>query len=183
MALSLPYDLTFAPLDVLTAEEMNEIVQNYTTIAQAFPIDTENILGGSITNAKIADQAITSSKLNYSSVFQNITQSHTLNTNVSQSYATVDTINIAAMPVGAIFFAILKMSFSGTGTDTGVFTRLRYGSVYGSVGQCTNPWGRSLDSWGIFTKNTTNQMYVEATKDNSTEVIAVSDQFAAFRIA
>lgn len=35
MALTLPYpDLDFVPLDILTAEEMNEIVSNYTYIAE-----------------------------------------------------------------------------------------------------------------------------------------------------
>jgi hypothetical protein len=39
MALTLPYpDLDFVPLDILTAEEMNEIVANYTFIASQFPI-------------------------------------------------------------------------------------------------------------------------------------------------
>lgn len=38
MALTLPYpDLDFVPLDILTAEEMNEIVANYTYIANQFP--------------------------------------------------------------------------------------------------------------------------------------------------
>ena len=38
MALILPYpNLDFVPLDVLTAEEMNEIVANYTFIANQFP--------------------------------------------------------------------------------------------------------------------------------------------------
>jgi hypothetical protein len=39
MALTLPYpSMSFVPLDVLTAEEMNHIVSNYTYIANQFPI-------------------------------------------------------------------------------------------------------------------------------------------------
>ncbi len=39
MTLTLPYpSLDFVPLDILTAEEMNEIVANYTYIANQFPI-------------------------------------------------------------------------------------------------------------------------------------------------
>lgn len=54
MALTLPYpSLSFVPLDVLTAEEMNEIVANYTYIANQFPIATSNLANGSVTNAKI----------------------------------------------------------------------------------------------------------------------------------
>lgn len=44
MALTLPYpDLDFVPLDVLTADEMNQIVANYTYISNQFPITSENI--------------------------------------------------------------------------------------------------------------------------------------------
>jgi hypothetical protein len=44
MALTLPYpSMSFVPLDVLTAEEMNHIVSNYTYIANQFPISGANI--------------------------------------------------------------------------------------------------------------------------------------------
>lgn len=53
MALTLPYpSMSFVPLDVLTAEEMNHIVSNYTYIANQFPIATDNIANGAITPAK-----------------------------------------------------------------------------------------------------------------------------------
>ncbi len=54
MALTLPYpSLDFVPLDVLTAEEMNEIVANYTYIANQFPIGTANIASSAVTADKI----------------------------------------------------------------------------------------------------------------------------------
>lgn len=44
MALTLPYpSLDFVPLDVLTAEEMNQIVANYTYISNQFPISQANL--------------------------------------------------------------------------------------------------------------------------------------------
>lgn len=44
MALTLPYpSMSFVPLDVLTAEEMNHIVSNYTYIANQFPISGANM--------------------------------------------------------------------------------------------------------------------------------------------
>ena len=44
MALTLPYpSLVFVPLDVLTADQMNEIVANYEYIANQFPIGASNI--------------------------------------------------------------------------------------------------------------------------------------------
>lgn len=44
MALTLPYpSLVFVPLDILTADQMNEIVANYEYIANQFPIAASNI--------------------------------------------------------------------------------------------------------------------------------------------
>lgn len=44
MALTLPYpSMSFVPLDVLTAEEMNHIVSNYTYIANQFPVSGSNM--------------------------------------------------------------------------------------------------------------------------------------------
>lgn len=66
MALSLPNNLSFAPLDVLTADELNQILQNIDFIAEQFPLVATNIGDGAITGAKIADGAITSAKIDYS---------------------------------------------------------------------------------------------------------------------
>lgn len=53
MALTLPYpSMSFVPLDVLTAEEMNHIVSNYTYIANQFPIATDNIANFAVTPRK-----------------------------------------------------------------------------------------------------------------------------------
>lgn len=55
MSISLPYpNMSFVPLDVLTAEELNHVVANYTAIAAAFPVATANIADGSITNTKLS---------------------------------------------------------------------------------------------------------------------------------
>ena len=44
MALVLPYpSMVFVPLDVLTAEEMNQIVANYEFIANQFPLTSDKI--------------------------------------------------------------------------------------------------------------------------------------------
>lgn len=44
MSLSLPYQsIVFVPLDVLTAEELNEMVQNTNFISDQFPINSQNI--------------------------------------------------------------------------------------------------------------------------------------------
>lgn len=69
MALSLPYpSLTFVPLDILTAEEMNQIVANYEFISNQFPIGTGNINNGAITSDKLGAGAVTAGKIGTSAV-------------------------------------------------------------------------------------------------------------------
>lgn len=64
MALTLPYpNMSFVPLDVLTAEEMNHIVANYTAIANVFPIGSSEIADNAIIGNKIADNAVTAGKI------------------------------------------------------------------------------------------------------------------------
>lgn len=44
MSLSLPYpSMSFVPLDILTAEEMNQIVANYEYISNQFPLSSDKI--------------------------------------------------------------------------------------------------------------------------------------------
>lgn len=61
MSLTLPYpDLDFVPLDVLTAEEMNQVVSNYTYISDQFPLTSDNIGQGAITSQNIDFTTLTS---------------------------------------------------------------------------------------------------------------------------
>ena len=66
MALTtLPYpSLDFVPLDILTAEEMNQIVANYTAINNA-TIGTSQLANSSITTPKLANKAVTSDKVDW----------------------------------------------------------------------------------------------------------------------
>lgn len=66
MALTtLPYpSLDFVPLDILTAEEMNQIVANYTAINNA-TIGTSQIADNSITTPKLANKSVTSAKVDF----------------------------------------------------------------------------------------------------------------------
>lgn len=70
MALTLPYPgMVFVPLDILTAEQQNRIVANYTYISNQFPIASSNIdfttitstpaIIGSINNHNIYRKLIT----------------------------------------------------------------------------------------------------------------------------
>lgn len=69
MALTtLPYpSLDFVPLDILTAEEMNQIVANYTAINNS-TIGTSQLADSSITTPKLANKAVTSAKVDWTTL-------------------------------------------------------------------------------------------------------------------
>lgn len=59
MAATLPYpSIVFVPLDVLTAEELNQMAQNITALANMFPI----------TSADIGNAAVKSSNINWTTM-------------------------------------------------------------------------------------------------------------------
>ena len=74
MALTtLPYpSLDFVPLDILTAEEMNQIVANYTAINNA-TIGTNQLANSSITTSKLANKAVTSDKVDWATLYKSAT--------------------------------------------------------------------------------------------------------------
>ncbi len=69
MALTtLPYpSLDFVPLDILTAEEMNQIVANYTAINNS-TIGTSQLANSSITTPKLANKSVTSDKVDWATL-------------------------------------------------------------------------------------------------------------------
>lgn len=66
MAVTLPYeDMEFVPLDILTAQEQNQLVANIEYLAGLFPLGS----------SEIADGAVTSSKLAFTTLYSNSTGS------------------------------------------------------------------------------------------------------------
>lgn len=64
MAATLPNpSIVFVPLDVLTADELNQVCQNVSYLADLFPISSGNIGSGAVTGDKIANASITSNKI------------------------------------------------------------------------------------------------------------------------
>lgn len=68
MALNLPNNLVFVPLDVLTAEELNQLMANDTFIANQFPLSGDNIATGAVNTTKLANSAVTSSKIDWTTI-------------------------------------------------------------------------------------------------------------------
>lgn len=81
MALQLPYpNMDFVPLDILTAQEQDQLVANIEYIAQQFPVPGEYIADGAISTAKIASNAVQSDNINWITIVkQNVSNSPTDN--------------------------------------------------------------------------------------------------------
>lgn len=99
MALTtLPYpSMDFVPLDILTAEEMNQLVANIEAINNA-TIGTNQIADSSITTAKIANASVTSSKIDWTTL----------------KFPQIDTSNVIQR-IGTISASTWSMTFSQNG--------------------------------------------------------------------
>ena len=69
MALTLPYpDMVFVPLDILTAEEQNQLVGNIEFLANQFPLAASNIANGAIGSDQLAAGAVKSQNVDWSTI-------------------------------------------------------------------------------------------------------------------
>lgn len=65
----LPYpSMDFVPLDVLTADELDQIVANINAINNNALVSTASIATGAVTTPKIADNAVTHTKIDWDSM-------------------------------------------------------------------------------------------------------------------
>lgn len=145
MAITLPYpSLVFVPLDKLTAEEMNQIVANYTAIANAFPLGSNQIADGSVTTAKldglsvtggkIANGAIGSSQINWSDLAPKIGYYEPKESeSVSTSWKTLLSLNVSSYPVGTKFIAMASLSGTTDSYDGDLSLKTSYGSEDSTV--------------------------------------------------
>lgn len=123
MALTtLPYpSLDFVPLDILTAEEMNQIVANYTAINNA-TIGTNQLADNSITTQKLANKAVTSDKVDWATLTYFAQNSSDVNVGTGET--TVITIN-NLRPGTYLVFGVLSLNKTNSeASDT--FIGLKY---------------------------------------------------------
>lgn len=123
MALTtLPYpSLDFVPLDILTAEEMNQIVANYTAINNA-TIGTNQLANSSITTPKLANKAVTSDKVDFTTLTYFAQNSSDVAIGTGET--TVITINNLQHGTYLVFGVLSLNKTSSEGGD--VFTGLKY---------------------------------------------------------
>lgn len=73
MALTLPYpDMVFVPLDILTAEEQNQLVGNIEFLANQFPLAASNIADGAIGSDQLAAGAVKSDNVDWTTLTSNL---------------------------------------------------------------------------------------------------------------
>lgn len=202
MALSLPYNLVFVPLDVLTAEELNNLMADINYIGNQFPITSSNIGSGAVgstqlassavTSAKIGSSAVTSAKLasgsvtadavSYSSVLQPAMATGSPSTSLTTSFANIGQVGLN-FPSGAIVFAIASLNCTGSSTETAVSVRLSHGTTYSKVFSQTNAWGKHVTLCWAFTKTAGyTYLYLQAQKDNSSAVTTTAYELMCFRV-
>lgn len=117
MSMTLPYpSLVFVPLDKLTAEEMNQIVANYTAIANTFPLSSGDIDNLAIKTANIASSAVTGDKLANKAVGSNNIDWSTL----PQSFGT-STNKEGYIILGSLLLMWGQNSLTMNGTSAGSF--------------------------------------------------------------
>ena len=142
MALTLPYpDMVFVPLDILTAEEQNQLVGNIEFLANQFPLSASNI----------ADGAVTADKIDYATsgyVYKDETISKVVSTTSTQLL----TIDVSQFPAGAVLEAIGGAEL--TGGNVAPYTRIwtTYGGASSLAAGAVTTWGRAYFSVGTFTK-------------------------------
>ena len=129
---TLPYpSMDFTPLDILTADELDQIVANYEAINNAI-IQTANIANLAISTTKIANKAVTEAKI----------QKNILTAAISNSgdagYAQGDvSLTVQKAKVGSL----LTLTGGKIVIPSGVSKVYVSGSVfYHSIGQATYGW-------------------------------------------
>ena len=143
MALTIPYpDMDFVPLDILTANELDQMVANIEYIANSFPIGSTEIADGAITSTKIGNgavetgvienRAVTSDKIDFTTFPYAVdTYSTTASGALSRS------INISAIPTG-VRFAVISSGYVNLNNGGASATRISYNGSNSNLVWCDN---------------------------------------------
>ena len=123
-----------------------------------------------ITTAMIADDAVTSSKINWSSMPYKL-DTWTGSLAASTSAAVIRQVDVSAFPTGAVFGVVTAVNASGSETTTGMFISLSHSTQASPYIGNVTMWGKSANMCHIFTKAAgVNTMNVQGYKDNASAV-------------
>lgn len=185
MAISLPNPgMVFVPLDVLTAEELNQIVQNIDTLAELFPLKAAQIGANAIGTNQLSNAAVTAPKLDWSA-FCFTEATDTTQTTIGISATNLLYLDVSNIPSGAKFIVMSEYVFNGASDDiVSVVATLVYGSVEGQAMSHAGTWDRTINSVQCFTKvSSQNRVYLQAYKDKSAPPVYTKRGYmCAFRV-
>lgn len=188
MTLTLPNpSINFVPLDVLTAEELNEVVANINTIADAFPISAANIANGSITSAKIGNSAVNASAINWSNFPVEYSQNNPATpTSLSTTAKSLISINLASFPVGSRILALGSVYIESGDGSNDVGSYIKSGSTtgvetidFGLYGKTQNPILMFTKASGVSTVNLYSRI---VSNYGGKEISASAYSLVAFRV-
>ena len=152
MALTLPYpDMVFVPLDILTAEEQNQLVGNIEFLANQFPLAASNIANGAIGSDQLAAGAVKSQNVDFATSGY-VYKDETISKAVSTTSTQLLTIDVSQFPAGAVLEVIGGAELTGgdIAPDTRIWTA--YGGASSLAAGAVTTWGRAYFSVGTFTK-------------------------------
>lgn len=152
MALTLPYpDMVFVPLDILTAEDQNQLVGNIEFLANQFPLAASNIANGAIGSDQLAAGAVKSQNVDFTT-FGYVYKQETISKTVGTTAVQLLTIDVSQFPAGAVFEAIGGVTL--TGSDVAPYTTVwvKYGGSNSLSAGAVTTWGRGYFSIGTFVK-------------------------------
>ncbi len=177
MAATIPYpSIVFVPLDILTAEELNQLHANTTALADLFPLAA----------ASIADGAITNTKINYSSAFPALMSSSTTQTTISSAAGTFSdylTLDVSSIPTGAKFLVLAQAVFGGGDTEVSMGLRLSHSSSTSPEMWQTGKWWKTVSAvWKFEKLSGVSQVHLQAGRDNSSTCSIQDRVLAALRV-
>lgn len=179
--------IVFTPLDVLTAEELNQLQENINNnIGQLsdslpiFPLTANNIASNAITSTKIASGAVGANKLDWSAFGFSSTTSNT-KVDINTSYKNVVQLDVSHLPSGAVFEATGVANFSGADPIETIYLRIAYGTNNSIPVTQTNSWSRSASVTASFTKGSQNTITLQALGDKSSVASEFTDGYLSVR--
>lgn len=171
MALSLPYNIVFVPLDVLTAEELNNLMSDINYISNQFPLSATNIGSGAIGATQLASSAVTAAKFSYGDVLRAKYASSSSTMTLATSLQTLMTVDISAFPTGSEILALGVATFNGSSSEAGVNLKFVSGTQESLASNQVTTWGKNLSVLWQFTKlSSQTSIQMRAAKDNTTAV-------------
>lgn len=137
---TLPYpSMDFVPLDILTADELDQIVANINAVNNG-SVSASQLANNAVTTAKIADSAVTTAKLASGAVTQAKVDWSSFdpipsklldptNTSVTTTPTNVTSVDISNIPTGKEFILMAQGYFRSATNNAEIAIRLMYNNT------------------------------------------------------